>query len=167
MRQKYILILPNKHSGITDTMATYALDHEDFPFRLQQVSRLATSISSIRDGSISANEGTLSDDDTCIHSQSSPYGHKVYKGVENGVFHCSCKRHFSDPDAHWGWNSNKEMFYFGYTLYMLYSHNAEVGVALFYPCISVFCIPRDMTASEPLSLSKSLRQGIPTSLSEL
>ena len=40
--------LPNKHAGITDSMADYALAHEGFPFhyeeRLQQVFRLAAFI---------------------------------------------------------------------------------------------------------------------------
>ena len=46
--------IPNKHAGITDFMADYALSHEEFPFhyeeRLQQVFRLAALIPSLRDG---------------------------------------------------------------------------------------------------------------------
>ena len=126
--------LPNKHSGITDTLASYALEHEDFPFhyeeRLQQVFRLAAVLPSLRDGLISADGLTLSGDGTCVHSHASSYGHKVCKCVENGISPCSCKRHFSDPDAHWGWDSDKEAFYFGHTLYMLCSHNADFGVDL-------------------------------------
>lgn len=126
--------LPNKHAGITDSMADYALAHEGFPFhyeeRLQQVFRLAALIPSLQDGLIPHGGITLSGDGTCVHSHSSPYGHKVCKCSENGDTHCSCKRHFSDPDADWGWNSDKEVFYFGHTLYMLCSHNSDIGVDL-------------------------------------
>ena len=126
--------LPNKHAGITDSMADYALAHEGFPFhyeeRLQQVFRLAALIPSLQDGLIPHGGITLSGDGTCVHSHSSPYGHKVCKCSENADTHCSCKRHFSDPDADWGWDSDKEVFYFGHTLYMLCSHNSDIGVDL-------------------------------------
>lgn len=126
--------LPNKHSGITDTITAYALEHEEFPFhyeqRLQQVFRLAAILPSRGDGLIPADGLTLSGDGTCVHSHASPYGHKVCKCVENGTAHCSCKRHFSDPDAHWGWDSDEETFYFGHTLYMLCFHNAKIGIDL-------------------------------------
>ena len=96
--------LPNKHSGITETLASYALTHEEFPFyfeqRLQQVFRLAAILPSLKDGLIPADGVTLSGDGTCVHSHASPYGHKVCKCVENNISHCTCKRHFSDPDAH-------------------------------------------------------------------
>ena len=126
--------LPNKHSGITDKLAVYSLEHEEFPFhfeeRLQQVFRLAAILPSLDDGLIPQNGLTLSGDGTCVHSHSSPYGHKVCKCMEYGISGCSCKRHFSDPDASWGWDSDEEVFYFGHTLYMLCSHNAETGVDL-------------------------------------
>ncbi len=48
--------LPNKHSGITDKMAAYALNHIEFPFhyekRLRQVFRLAAILPSLKDGLI-------------------------------------------------------------------------------------------------------------------
>lgn len=120
--------LPNKHSGITDKMTAYALNHSEFPFyyekRLQQVFRLAAILPSLKDGL------TLSGDGICVHSHASPYGHKVCKCLENGITGCSCKRHFSDPDAHWGWDSDEEVFYFGHTLYMLCAHNSDIGVDL-------------------------------------
>lgn len=126
--------LPNKHSGITDTMAAYALLHEDFPFhyeeRLQQVFRRAAILPSLENGLIPKDGLTLSGDGTCVHSHASSYGHKVCKCPVNSIRSCSCKRHFSDPDAHWGWDSDEEIFYFGHTLYMLCFHNADIGTDL-------------------------------------
>lgn len=126
--------LPNKHSGITQKLAAYALSHESFPFhyeqRLQQLFRLAAILPSLRDGLFPADGVTLSGDGTCVHSHASSYGHKVCKCPVNGIHSCSCKRHFSDPDAHWGWDSDEEIFYFGHTLYMLCFHNADIGTDL-------------------------------------
>lgn len=126
--------LPNKHSGITDRLASYALGHQDFPFhyeeRLQRIFRLAALIPSLQDGLIPAGGLTISGDGTCVHSHSSPYGHKVCTCRHDGMAACSCGRHFSDPDADWGWDSDLGAFYFGHTLYMLCSHNAEFGVDL-------------------------------------
>ena len=107
--------LPNKHSGITDKLAAYALDHTEFPFhyeeRLQQVFRLAALLPSLKDGLIPQDGVTLSGDGTCVHSHASPYGHRVCSCAEKGIPGCPCKRHFSDPDAHWGWDSDEEVFY--------------------------------------------------------
>ena len=126
--------LPNKHSGITDKLAAYALDHTEFPFhyeeRLQQVFRPAALLPSLKDGLIPQDGVTLSGDGTCVHSHASPYGHRVCSCAEKGIPGCSCKRHFSDPDAHRGRDSDEEVFYFGHTLYMLCSHNAEARVDL-------------------------------------
>ena len=126
--------LPNKHPGITDKLAAYALSHGEFPFhyeeRLQQLFRLAAVLPSLRDGLIPADGVTLSGDGTCVHSHASPYGRRPCRCMENGTSLCSSKRHFSDPDAHWGWDSDEGAFYFGHTLYMLCSHNAQYGVDL-------------------------------------
>lgn len=126
--------LPNRHSGITDKLAVYAQEHAVFPFhyeeRLPQVFRRAALIPSLKGALIPSDGVTISGDGTCVHSHASPYGHKVCKCSQNGIHSCSCKRHFSDPDAHWGWDSDEEVFYFGHTLYMLCSHNADIGIDL-------------------------------------
>lgn len=112
----------------------YSLEHAVFPFhyeeRLQQVFRFAALVPSLKDGLIPADGVTISGDGTCVHFHASPHGHKVCNCCENGIFHCSCNRHFSDPDAHWGWDSDEEIFYFGHPLYMLCSHNAHIGIDL-------------------------------------
>lgn len=110
-------------------MAAYALENSESPFHfeesLQKVFRLAAIAErrpypqgrphSFRDG-------------TCVYSHSSPYGHKVCKCMESRIARYSCKRHFSAPDAHWGWDNDKAVFYFRHTLYMLCFHNADFGI---------------------------------------
>ena len=126
--------LPNRHSGITKTIADYALKKESFPFYyehlLQQLFRITAVLPSIRAGLIPSDGITLSGDGTCVHTHSSPYGHKVCDCVKNGILSCSCKRHFSDPDARWGWDSEEKRHFFGYSLYMLSFHHEYLHIDL-------------------------------------
>ena len=41
-----------------------------------------------------------------------------------------CGRHYSDPDAAWGWDSDNETWFFGHTLYMLCSRNNSLKIEL-------------------------------------
>lgn len=49
---------------------------------------------------------------------------------DNGENCCNCPRHYSDPDAHWGCDSDPGTYYFGYTLYMLSYHDGQLGIDL-------------------------------------
>ena len=73
---------------------------------------------------------TLSGDGTCVHTHTSPYGHKVCSCPDHGQARCNCPRHYSDPDAHWGWDSDLGTYYFGYTLYILAYHDSWLGIDL-------------------------------------
>lgn len=119
--------LPNRHPGITQKAASFALQHQDFPFHyekaLQQLFSIAAIVPSLELGLIPPDNLTVSGDGTCVHSHANPYGHKVCGCTENGISNCSCPRHFSDPDASWGWDSDLNMYYYGHTLYMLSCHN--------------------------------------------
>jgi hypothetical protein len=37
---------------------------------------------------------------------------------KTGNWKCDCKRQFADLDADWGWDSYRERYYYGRTLYM-------------------------------------------------
>lgn len=101
-------------------MAAYSLKHEKFPFHYKN----ALSSSAL----IPKDVVNPSADGTCSHA--SPYDRKVCKCLKIGISHCSCRRYFSDPNADWGWDNDKEVFFFGRTLYMLCTHNADAGVDL-------------------------------------
>ena len=126
--------LPNRHSGITEIVATQAVSRNEFPFHyeklLQELFRLTALLPSLHAGLIPSDGLVLSGDGTCVHTHSFPYGHKVCSCSENGIRVCSCPRHYSDPDAAWGWDSDLNCFYFGHTLYMLSSHNDRYCVDL-------------------------------------
>lgn len=126
--------LPNRHTGITKIMAQQALSREEFPFHyeklLQELFRLTALLPSMRSGLIPADGITLSGDGTCVHTHSNPHGHKVCDCLEHGMEHCSCPRHYSDPDARWGWDSDLKAYYFGHTLYLFAFHNEQWKVDL-------------------------------------
>lgn len=121
--------LPNRHPGIVKTIAKYALDEKDFPFHyerlLQELFRIAAIVPSMQLGLIPSAGATISGDGTCVHAHASPYGHKVCDCLKKGISNCSCDRHFSDPDAAWGWDSDLDCSFFGHTLYMLSCHDAK------------------------------------------
>lgn len=50
--------------------------------------------------------------------------------LKKGISNCTCDRHFSDPDATWGWDSDLNQFFFGYNLYMLVYHSETYRVDL-------------------------------------
>ncbi len=126
--------LPNRHPGITKIIAEAAVSRDEFHFYyeklLHKVFCVAAVLPSMQHGLIPAGGITLSGDGTCVHTHASPFGHKVCKCPDNGEGRCSCPRHYSDPDAHFGWDSGIDDHYFGYTLYMLSYHNAQLGADL-------------------------------------
>ena len=121
--------LPNRHPGITDKIADYALTERDFLFyyekALQQLFSIAAISPSVELGLIDPDNLTASGDGTCVHSHANPCGHRVCKCADNGIYNCSCPRHYSDPDASWGWDSDLNAYFYGHTLYMLSCHNEQ------------------------------------------
>ncbi len=121
--------LPNRHTGITEKVATFALSERDFPFHyekaLQHLFSIAAVVPSLELGLIPTDGITVSGDGTCVHTHSNPFGKKVCDCAEKGILTCNCKRHFSDPDASNGWDSDLGSYFFGFTLYMLSYHSEE------------------------------------------
>ena len=62
---------------------------------------------------------TVSGDGTSVHTHACPCGHHRDGAPDN-------LRHFSDPDASWGWDSDLDKYYFGYTLFQLSCYNDEL-----------------------------------------
>ena len=125
--------LPNRHPGITKKVAAYSKSGRVFPFHyeklLQQLFSLIAVVPSMELGLIPASS-TVSGDGTCVHSHANPYGHKVCNCQQNGIYNCTCDRHYSDPDASWGWDSDLNSYFFGHTLYMLSCHNEDYQLDL-------------------------------------
>jgi len=56
-------------------------------------------------------------DGSTFLSGASPYGVKKCKCRSKRIYNCNCPRLFSDPDARWGWDSYRERFFYGDTLF--------------------------------------------------
>lgn len=121
--------LPNKHEGITIKVADYVASDREIPFHfekaLQKLFLIAAVVPSLQLGLIDTDNLTVSGDGTCLHTHSNPYGHKKCDCCSNGIFDCKCPRHYSDPDASFGWDSGLGQYYFGYSLYMLSCHDEK------------------------------------------
>ena len=82
---------------------------------------------SVKEGLIPSENLTLSGDGTAVPSHSDPAGKRSMDSDPNDE---NCDRHYSDPDASWGWDSSKKDWYFGYSLYMLCFRNNTLKVEL-------------------------------------
>ena len=60
---------------------------------------------------------SVAGDGSSARTGASCYGKLVCDCRKNGIYKCSCHRKFSDPDASWGWDSYRDKYYFGRTLY--------------------------------------------------
>ena len=108
---------------ITESLEKRLLSGKDIPFnfeeRLQQFFYHTTVLPSMACGLIPNEHLTVSGDGTAVHTHSCPRGHHRDGAPEN-------LRHFSDPDAAWGWDSDLDKYYFGYTLFQLSCYNPEL-----------------------------------------
>ena len=104
--------------------------------RLQDIFYLTAVLPSLKCRLISNECLTLSGDGTPVAVHATPFGR-----TQKGCLHpgdCkeaqNCWRHFSDPDADWGYDSHEKDYYFGRTLYMIScrnnDHKVEVPVLM-------------------------------------
>lgn len=97
---------------------------------LQKIFSILAVLPSVRLGLIDTENLTLSGDGTAVVSHSSPYGRHLSSCVKDCPYRNGCNRHYSDPDAGWGWDSDNKTWYFGHTLYMLCTRNNALKVEL-------------------------------------
>lgn len=97
---------------------------------LQTIFFIIAVLPSIQAGLIPADSLTLSGDGTAVVSHASPFGRHLPSCSHSCQFRATCSRHYSDPDAEWGWDSDNKNWYFGHTLYMLCTRNNKLKVEL-------------------------------------
>ncbi len=97
---------------------------------LQTIFTLLAVLPSVRLGLVDAKNLTLSGDGTAVVSHSSPYGRHPSSCSKSCPYRNGCGRHYSDPDAGWGWDSDNKTWFFGHTLYMLCRRDNSLKVEL-------------------------------------
>ena len=150
---------PNKPKGkkqkaqeakpkITEAIEKRLLDGKEIPFnfegRLQCFFYYSAVLPSMECALIPKEHLTVSGDGTAVHTHTCPRGHHRDGSPEN-------LRHFSNPDASWGWDSDLDKYYFGYTLFQLSCYNP--GLRTDIPSFCVFPAQGGMIRSASLSLS--------------
>ncbi len=77
---------------------------------LQRILYIPAVFPSIRPGLVNAAKLTMSGDGTAVVSYSSPFGRHPPFCSRSCPYRSGCSRHYSDPDAEWGWDSDKMSF---------------------------------------------------------
>ena len=87
-------------------------------YLIEQVFNIIAVNQSIKEGYIPADESLiLSGDGSCKHIHASANGHHVENPVDDDHTH-----RYSAPDANWGWDSDLEAYYFGFTMFNISYH---------------------------------------------
>ncbi|MEW5920516.1 MAG: transposase [Bacillota bacterium] len=98
-------------------------------------------------------------DGTPLASGANHRGVRVCSCRQNGSFHCSCPRRYADAQASRGWDSSRERFFWGRTLYELTAghshdlpvflrlgnaqrHDSVLGLAALYEARMLYCLRR-------------------------
>jgi hypothetical protein len=90
----------------------------DFQQRLEDILFQTAVIPSARRGLLGdLLQINLCGDGSCLPTGASPYGKPSCQCRNQGIFKCDCDRFYSDPTANWGWDSYREVYYFGHTYY--------------------------------------------------
>ncbi|MCL1913083.1 MAG: hypothetical protein FWG10_04215 [Eubacteriaceae bacterium] len=78
-------------------------------------------------GIVDMGKAIVCGDGTAVHTTSSPNGKRVceHKGTDEK---CACPRHYTDPLASWGFDTDTKQFYFGYSAYNLTVRNKDYGL---------------------------------------
>ncbi len=98
---------------------------------------------------------TLSGDGTALPAHSCPYGHKVKKPVDEQHSY-----RYTAPDADWGKDSYKRMWYYGYALYTICYHKRGLDLPLFlekHPASRHDALPMITATAHMLDVNPSLK----------
>ncbi|GAB6172411.1 hypothetical protein JCM15765_18890 [Paradesulfitobacterium aromaticivorans] len=75
---------------------------------------------------------SLAGDATTVRSGSNRLGRKTCSCHEQGVYNCDCPRSFSDPDASWGWDSYREEYFWGRSLYEFVASDSPYDLPIYF-----------------------------------
>ncbi|MDO4842821.1 MAG: transposase [Phoenicibacter congonensis] len=94
-------------------------------YTIERIFNLLAVQPSFQKGIIAKDSMNISGDGTCLHIHASPYGNKVEDAPIADINY-----RYSAPDANWGWDSDLEQWYFGFTIYNLTYHNKILKIDL-------------------------------------
>lgn len=74
---------------------------------------------------------SLTFDGSPYYAGSSSYGVKVCSCRQLGIYDCQCQRRYSDPDARWGWDSYREQYFYGDTLFNVVASDSPYDLPIY------------------------------------
>ena len=113
------------------------LEHTDFKLDEQPYSSLFAIYQkefldvSVSTGLIHSDALALAGDGTPVVTSHRERKKRICKCKENGITDCKCDRYFSQPDCDIGWDSSRECWYHGYSLYMFVASDSESDLPVF------------------------------------
>ena len=114
--------LPPKHPGVVNRLVQRAIKGKINSFGPQVVlqkllARVVVDISAQMGILGSLKHLSVAFDGSTFLSGASPYGVKKCTCRSKRIYKCTCPRLYSDPDASWGWDSYRERYFYGDTLF--------------------------------------------------
>ncbi len=107
--------------------ASFSSDHEAYG-PMFRIFRSCFLNESIRRGHISLQNLTIAGDGTPLVTAARFRFHHSCDCWKRGVFDCNCKRFYPQPDCDIGWDSSRELWYFGYDLYLLTDADSDLSL---------------------------------------
>jgi hypothetical protein len=101
--------LPPKHPNVFKNIIDRIINGREVSLGPQRVISLLFSEVAVKPSikmGLSEPNAKITSDGVPIESPSNPYGKRICVCSKKGARRCGCKRHFSDPSARWGWDSN-------------------------------------------------------------
>lgn len=86
---------------------------------------------SINNGLISPDNLALAGDGTPVRTAARGRYKRLCNCKEEGINNCHCKRHYSQPDCNWGWDSHRKCYFHGYHLFMFVASDSKNDLPVF------------------------------------
>ena len=98
--------------------SSFRIDAEAY-YTLYTIFRTCFMDCSIASGIVNPEKLRLAGDGTPVVTAARFRSHHVCDCWKRGIHNCTCNRFFSQPDCNVGWDSSREVWYFGYDMYVL------------------------------------------------
>jgi len=128
--------LPNRKVGVVNRLCK-ALESGKIPdIRPESVLQLllkhAVVDTSARLGILGHNTDlSIAMDGSPFYAGSSSYGVRICDCKAKGIHQCSCARKYSDIDAQWGWDSYREVWFYGDSLFSVTACDSHFDLPIF------------------------------------
>ncbi len=127
--------LPNRRPGVVDRLVSSFRKGRFFstkrPERLLQELFTRVFVQGSRERGIIPEDMILVGDGSPFESCSNPYGIPVCGCRTKGIYKCDCPRRYSDVYANWGYDSSRNVYFWGRNLYTLSCVNGEAELPVF------------------------------------